>query len=63
MTHPDIIAAEIFGGYPPRDDAEKIGVCTFCEENIFDGFDAVESVDGMFCNMDCCCEYYEIRKI
>ena len=63
MTHPEITAAERFGSLPPREDAEKIGICLYCEENIFSDDEAVESVDGTFCSMDCCCEYYEIQKL
>lgn len=64
MTHPDIIATERFGTPYPIDEPEKIGECEYCEKNIFDdNSDAVESTDGLFCDMDCCCEYYEIQKL
>lgn len=64
MTHPDIIATETFGSVRQMKAAEKIGECLYCESAVFDDSgEAVESTDGMFCDMDCCCEYYEIHKI
>lgn len=63
MTHPHIQATEIFGGIKEVI-AQKIGECQYCEADIYnDNGDAIESTDGMFCNMDCCCEYYEIRGV
>lgn len=59
LTHPYITDAEIYD----CDDREnrKIGECTYCESDLFDDDDVIESCDGMFCDMDCCCEYYEIH--
>lgn len=63
MTHPDIIAAERLGGIRQTRAADKIGVCLYCESVVFDDSgEPVESTDGIFCDMDCCCEYYEIRS-
>ncbi len=62
MTHPEILIAETYGSLPPRT-AERIGECLYCDAVVFDNSgDAVVSTDGLFCDMDCCCEYYEIRK-
>ena len=44
------------------DEKIKIGECLYCESNIYESSDTVESTDGMFCDIDCCHEYYEIRK-
>ena len=63
MTQPDIITAEIFGSYPPQDAEERLGECIYCEQPVYDDGEAVQSTDGLFCNMDCCCEYYEITNI
>lgn len=63
MTHPDITETEIYGGYKGSS-AEKIGECQYCEADVYDdNGDAVVSNDGLFCDMDCCCEYYEIRRV
>lgn len=61
MTHPDILEAEAFGCYTPGG-REKIGECTYCEAALYDDEEVTESCDGLFCDMDCCCEYYEIRR-
>ena len=60
LTHPDILNAEVCGD----DDLEKIkiGECEYCESDLYDDEEIIESCDGMFCDMDCCCEYYEIRR-
>ncbi len=63
MTHPDILAIERHGFLPLGKSGVKIGRCIYCEENIYDDSEPIESRDGLFCDMDCCCEYYEIRKI
>lgn len=62
MTHPDIIKAEIFGSYFPLTAEECVGECLYCEKPIYNDGLAVKSTDGIFCNMDCCCEYYEIEN-
>ncbi len=59
LTHPDILDAEIHGC--DNRESRKIGECTYCEADLFDDEDIIESCDGMFCDMECCCEYYEIR--
>lgn len=61
MTHPDILTMERLGYLPRSRDPEKLGVCRYCESEIFDTDEPVESRDGLFCSMDCCREYYEIR--
>lgn len=62
MTHPEILMTEIYGSRSPHT-ANRIGECLYCELPVFDDSgDAVVSCDGLFCDMDCCCEYYEIRK-
>lgn len=64
MTHPDISAVERFGSVYLTEPAVVTGKCAYCEAAVYDdNTDAVESTDGMFCDMDCCCEYYDIRKI
>ena len=63
MTHPDIIKAEIFGKCSPYDIEEYLGDCTYCGQPVYDDGEAVQSTDGLFCDMDCCCEYYEITGI
>ncbi|MBQ3573674.1 MAG: hypothetical protein IJA16_03655 [Clostridia bacterium] len=63
MTHPDIINTEAFGSRNGPD-AQKLGECVYCENDVYDDSgDAVVSNDGLFCDMDCCCEYYEIRRL
>lgn len=59
LTHPDILNTEIYGC--DADNNIKIGECAYCEADLFDDYDIIESCDGMFCDMDCCFEYYEIR--
>ncbi len=62
MTHPEIITMEKTGIPYSADEKIKIGECLYCESNIYESSDTVESTDGMFCDIDCCHEYYEIRK-
>ena len=58
--HPDIRAAELTG-YPAGFRFSKpVGQCLYCGEYI-EG-DYVKSFDGMFCNMECCHNYYEIKE-
>ncbi len=61
MTHPEITHTEMFGSlnYSPR----QVGECLYCEAVLYDEGEIVESRDGLFCDMDCCLEYYEIRKL
>ncbi|MBE5039227.1 hypothetical protein [Ructibacterium gallinarum] len=64
MTHPDILTMEKLGYLPPESAPHKIGYCLYCDEPLFEGdTELTESTDGMFCSMDCCHEYYEIRHI
>ena len=63
--HPDIVSVNRTG-YPRdwfRHDREIIGECRFCNEKITDGYEHVESCDGMFCDMDCCHSFYDIQTI
>lgn len=63
MTHPDIIDAEMFGSLKGRE-PQKLGECLYCEADVYDDSgEVVLSSDGLFCDMDCCCEYYEIRRL
>lgn len=62
MTHPDILTVEKFGNLYRERAAEKIGCCLYCDEAVYDSGEAVESKDGLFCNMDCLSEFYEIRE-
>ncbi len=62
MTHPDILTIEKFGSLYNECPAEKIGSCLYCGETVYDGTEAVESKDGLFCDMGCLCEYYEIQN-
>lgn len=62
MTHPDIRFAERYG-YPPErlPRTRQIGVCLYCGSEIYGGPEGyVKSFDGLFCDMDCCHNYYEI---
>lgn len=62
MTHPDILRMEKFGELYPAEENVAIGKCLYCGEMIYDG-DPVyaESIDGFFCDIDCCHNFYEIR--
>lgn len=63
MTHPDIIDVEMFGSLKGSE-SQKLGECQYCESDVYDdNGEAVLSGDGLFCDMDCCCEYYEIRRL
>lgn len=60
--HPDIRAAELTG-YPAGYRFPKpVGQCLYCGDDIIEG-DCVKSFDGMFCDMECCHNYYEIKEI
>lgn len=63
VTHPDILTIEKFGSLYNEASSEMIGRCLYCEGAVYEGTDAVESRDGMFCDMSCLCEYYEIHEI
>ncbi len=60
MTHPDITRVEMLGEIQNEKKC-KIGECLYCETALYDdSSEVMESTDGLFCDMDCCCEYYEI---
>ena len=67
MTHPDILRVERTG-YPcviPNDNS-VIGWCKNCGKKIYDDYsgDALVTDSGdMFCNNECCFEFYGIRKV
>lgn len=63
MTHPDITNAETFGCYPFGYTEERAGECLYCGQTVYNDGEAVRSTDGIFCDMDCCCEYYEITNL
>lgn len=60
MTHPDIKFIERYG-YPPERlrYSRPVGVCLCCGSDIYGG-SYVKSFDGLFCDMECCHNYYEI---
>ena len=60
--HPDIRAAERTGYPCGYKSIELVGHCMFCCEDIPEGRRYVESFDGIFCDMECCHEYYEIEE-
>lgn len=59
MTHPDIKYVEKYG-YPEAalNHGNCIGKCLLCGNLITEQEHHVESIDGVFCNMDCCMTYY-----
>lgn len=61
MTHPEIYQTEMFGSLNCA--PKKIGECLYCEAVVYDEGETVESQDGLFCDMDCLSEYYQIRKL
>ena len=61
MTHPDILTMEMLGYIPPRQ-GEPIGKCLYCEEEVYNNGCAVKSSDGLFCDMECCKDYYGIEE-
>ncbi len=64
MTHPDILITERFGYVDYPKNAVKIGECHYCGANLYDdNIESVESIDGRFCDIDCCHEFYEIRHV
>ena len=63
MTHPDIVRMERHGCLRPKEEPEPIGVCRYCGTELFrDGAPLVESPEGRFCDMECCCAYYGIEQ-
>ncbi|MEE1013450.1 MAG: hypothetical protein U0L92_03950 [Clostridia bacterium] len=64
MTHPDILKMERFGTLNPDVTPRKIGECHYCGESLYDDMpELTESKDGLFCDMACCHEYYEISRV
>lgn len=65
MTHPDIKNVEKYGyTYSELKYYKPLGVCAFCGSDVFsDGEVHVKSFDGVFCNSECCNNYYEIATI
>ena len=64
MTHPDILKMERFGGLNPNTVPRIIGECQYCGTELYDDMpELVKSADGLFCEMDCCHEYYGIRSL
>ncbi len=61
MTHPDIEKIEKLGCLNPTDYA-VIGDCRYCGSPLYDdGFEHTKSMDGLFCDIDCCHEFYSIE--
>ena len=62
MTHPDIKYIERYGY--TRGELERgrpVGICLFCGSEVFQGDEGfIKSFDGLFCNSECCHNYYEI---
>ncbi|MBQ4145193.1 MAG: hypothetical protein IJD36_01075 [Clostridia bacterium] len=64
MTHPDILKMERFGELNPSRKPRRIGECFYCGAPLFDNMTGiVRSVDGIFCDCDCCHENYEIYSL
>lgn len=64
MTHPDIDRMERFGTMHPRYVPRYAGTCAECGAELWDDMpELAESVDGIFCDMDCCHKYYEIKTL
>lgn len=62
MTHPDILKMERYGALEAVEEPRRIGECLFCGASLYDQMtDWVESAEGLFCDLDCCHSYYEIR--
>lgn len=63
MTHPTIRCCEDTG-YPPYEQYrfQPVGKCLYCGNVITDEAH-IKSFDGIFCDMDCCRNYYEIKEI
>ncbi len=64
MTHPDILKMERWGELSPTPEPRRIGECSYCGGLLYDQMEnLVAAADGMFCDMDCCHSYYEIREL
>lgn len=64
MTHPDILKMERFGELESAPQPRRIGECSYCGNLLYDHMgEIMESTDGMFCDIDCCHSYYEIRSL
>ena len=70
MTHPDIDFVERHGYTREQMNFLKravglkrtVGVCKECGCVIPEGDAYIKSADGVFCNIDCCHDYYEIEE-
>lgn len=64
MTHPDILKMERFGNLNPNAMPRKTGTCLYCGEALYDDMpELTQSMDGLFCDLSCCHEYYEIGRM
>lgn len=64
MTHPDILKMERFGELDPMDSSIPMGKCVYCGEYLYHNqTELTESIDGFFCDLDCCHKYYEIQSL
>ncbi len=65
MTHPDIDFVERHGYTREQMNflTGPVGVCKECGCVIPEGDAYIKSTDGVFCNIDCCRDYYEIEEI
>lgn len=64
MTHPDILKMERLGELDYSPEPRRVGECSYCGGLLYDRMDhLVAAADGMFCDMDCCHSYYEIREL
>ncbi len=68
LTHPDIIAAEKTGNTSnarKEPEPEVVGECGYCGKTLYDCFEHVKSLeeDEIFCDMDCCHDYFGIEEV
>lgn len=66
-THPDILRIERTG-YLHGDEQSnvRLGYCEQCGESVMEEYsgDAYETDEGvLFCSLECCHEYYGIRRV
>lgn len=62
LDHPDIIAMERYGRVSRPGEQPVLGECASCHECILKGAEHVESDDAIFCDMECCYNYYGIEE-
>ncbi len=62
MTHPDILKMERDGcpDYPAE--PRYVGICLYCNHQVYDDYDYCESRDGIFCDLVCCHAFYNIEE-